>query len=79
MVVDIMKLPDEERNEIIQQYEDIRSSGLCNMFNYTDVKYVAERSDMYEIYEFIKDSIPAYASILKNFSILMKEFDIKQN
>jgi len=76
---DIMDLDDSVQKEIIQQYEDIRQSGLCNMFNYTDVRYVAQRISADALFSFIKDSMDSYTTILRNFSELMKKFDIKQN
>ena len=78
-VTDVMKLDDDTQREIIQQYEDIRRSGLTNMFNYTNVKYIAKKLVFDALYNFIKNDMKCYTSILKNFSILMKKFDIQQN
>lgn len=74
MTEDIMKLADDVQEKIMQQYEDIRASGACNMFNYTDVKYVANELHFTELFLFMRDSTKAYMSILKNFSTLMKKF-----
>ncbi len=76
---DIMKLDDATQREIIQQYENIRKSGVCNMFNYTAVKYAAKQFGWTALYNFIKDGMNSYQTILLHFSKLMKKFDIKQD
>lgn len=76
---DVMKLDDTVQKEIIQQYEDIRQSGLTNMFDYTAVKFIAKRLEFTALYDFIKESLDNYKTILLNFGKLMKKFDIKQN
>lgn len=76
---DVMKLDDATQKKIIQQYEDIRQSGLTNMFDYTTVKFIANELLFDALLDFIKNDMKCYRSILKNFSTLMKKFDIKQN
>ena len=77
-IQDVMKLDDYTQNLIIQGYENIRQTGLTNMFDYTAVKYIAKQLRFDALYNFIKDDMKCYSSILKNFSTLMKKFDIKQ-
>lgn len=74
----VMELGNKAQKKIIQQYELIRQSGLTNMFNWTNVRYIAKKIGHTELYNFIKD-MESYSSILRNFSTLMKKFDIKQN
>lgn len=74
----VMNLDDTIQKEIIQQYEDIRQSGLTNMFDYTAVKYIAKQLGFDALYNFIKDDMEYYSSVLRNFGKLMKKFDIKQ-
>ena len=61
--------------EIMQQYETIRNSGACNMFDYNCVINMAETLDCIELSEVTKEQ---YMDILQNFGKYMKEFDIKQ-
>ena len=61
--------------EIMQQYETIRQSGACNMFNYNCVIDIANRFGFDALAEVTWDQ---YKDILMNFNKYMKEFDIKQ-
>lgn len=81
---DVMKLDDAIQKIIIQQYEDIRQSGLTNMFNFTNVVYIAKKMGFNELYDFIAagtqgQDMESYRSILCNFGKLMKKHNIKQN
>ena len=75
----VMDLDDTNQEKIIQQYELIRQSGLTNMFNYTNVKYIAKKIECTELYNFVQNSVHNYQTILRNFGKLMKKFDIKQD
>ena len=63
---DIIKLDNALQKKIIQQYESIRQSCCCNMLDFTSVKYVAQSSGFTELYDFMKDSISSYKTILSN-------------
>lgn len=75
----VMALDSATQKKIIEQYEFIRQSGATNMFDYTTVKYIAKKLELTELYDFIKDDMDCYKNVLRNFSKLMKKFDIKQN
>ena len=60
---------------IMQQYEIVRSSGACNMWNYGCVISTAKKLDCIKLSEVTKDE---YMDILQNFCKYMKQFDIKQ-
>lgn len=81
ITLDILTLDDATQKKIMQQYEDIRQSGLTNMFNFTNVRHIAGKTGKHELYAFISgdDGQKRYMSVLKNFGKLMKKFDIKQN
>ena len=61
--------------EIMEQYEAVRQSGACNMFNYNCVTNVAETLGFDALAEV---SFDKYKDILMNFEKYMKQFDIKQ-
>jgi len=61
--------------EIMEQYERIRQSGLCNMFDYNCVIRVANGLKFYALADVTRDE---YSNILMNFGKYMKQFDIKQ-
>jgi hypothetical protein len=60
---------------IMQQYEIVRSSGACNMFNYGSVMDTAMKLGLIELASVDRDG---YKDILMNFDKYMKKFDIKQ-
>ena len=74
----VMALDNTTQKKIIEHYEFIRQSGVTNMFDYTTVKHVARKIGLTELYDFIKDDVDCYKSVLRNFSKLMKKFDVKQ-
>ena len=61
--------------EIMEQYEAVRQSGACNMFNYSCVIQIADRLKFYKLASLSMDE---YKDILMNFEKYMKQFDIKQ-
>ena len=61
--------------ELMEQYETVRESGACNMFNYSCVINVA---DQMELYELASLTMEEYGQILMDFSSLMKKHDIQQ-
>ena len=61
--------------EIMEQYEAVRQSGACNMFNYYCVTNVAKTLGFDALAEV---SFDEYKDILMNFEKYMKQFDIKQ-
>ena len=61
--------------EIMEQYEAIRQSGACNMFDYFCVVDIADRTDMDELASLTREE---YKQLLMNFNALMKKHDIKQ-
>jgi len=61
--------------EIMNQYEIIRRTGACNMYDYGCVVGVADQFEMYELGSLERKE---YVYILQNFSRLMKKYNIKQ-
>lgn len=61
--------------QIMQQYEKIRSSGVCNMFDYNCVTHVAAGLGYEELAEL---KFTEYKDLLMNFNKYMKKFKIKQ-
>lgn len=61
--------------EIMEQYEAIRQSGACNMFDYNCVIRIANIFEFYELALLTKEE---YKDILMNFGKYMKEFNISQ-
>ena len=61
--------------EVMEQYEIIRNVGVCNMFDYYCVTNTASDLEMHELGDLEKDE---YIYILKNFTQLMKRYEIKQ-
>lgn len=58
----------EVSKELVQRYEEIRSSGEYNMF-----------TDAAQVIEELGCSKDEYAYILKNYSELMKHYNIERN
>ncbi len=62
--------------ETMQQYENVRRSGLTNMFDFYTVIRIAKA---YKFNELSKLTLDDYKNLLMNFGTLMKTHDIKQN
>ena len=61
--------------EVMEQYEVIRTSGVCNMFDYYCVMRAAMTSDYRELAAlYVND----YIYLLSNFGSLMKLYGVKQ-
>ena len=60
---------------IMEQYEKIRSSGVCNMYDYYCVIRTAIEFDCLKLAALTEEE---YTDILTNFGKYMKQFDIKQ-
>lgn len=73
----VLDWTDEEQKVLMEQYEELRSSSFCNMFNMTDVSYAAEKLELTMLKK-ASSNWDLYKSILRNFNKLMKKFDIKQ-
>ena len=63
--------------ECMEQYEAVRSAGYCNMFNLTDVKFVAGRFGYDALAEVAADR-DKYVVLLENFGDLMRHYGITQ-
>ena len=61
--------------ETMMQYEIIRQSGKCNMFDYY---CVTNQANKLELHKLASLTLEEYRDLLMNFSKYMKEFDIKQ-
>jgi len=61
--------------EIMEQYEAIRQSGACNMFDYCCVQRIADKCEMYALASLTRKE---YGKVLMNFGKYMKKFGIKQ-
>lgn len=61
--------------DMMVQYEKIRSSGICDMYNYYNVVYVADKLEFYALASLTRKD---YALLLQNFSSLMKHYGIEQ-
>jgi len=79
MKTNILKLDNSTQEKIIQQYENLRQSGICNMFDHVSVVTNAHHLNYNELFSFACNNYDGYGSLLMNFSKLMKKFDIKQN
>ena len=61
--------------EVMEQYESVRRSGICNMFDYYCVMRAAMTSDYRELAAlYVND----YMYLLSNFGSLMKLYGVKQ-
>ena len=77
MVDDILQLDDDTQEEIMRSYEYIRQSGLTNMYNTTNVRHIAQELNCVELLDLMETN-KGYASILKNYSSLIKKFGISR-
>lgn len=62
--------------EIMEQYEQIRSLGPCNMFDLKCVQRIASKLGFHDLANLTKTE---YIYILSNFSRLMKKYEISQD
>ena len=61
--------------EVMEQYEQIRKFGACNMLDINCVQNIADQLFFYELAGLSREE---YGFILSNFSSLMKKYNIKQ-
>lgn len=59
--------------EAMQQYEIVRKSGVCNMFDMTCVATACNILEFQELQEVIEDR-KSYSTLLRNFSDLMQHY-----
>lgn len=69
---DIMKLDHTTVSKIIGQYEALRKMGQYNMFDFLAVQRAAYENKFYDFVNFTSNNKRAYASIIKNYSKLIK-------
>jgi len=62
--------------EVMEEYELLRQMGLCNMFAFPCVKEYAKKTGLDYLAEIDKKD---YLFILKNYSGLMEQFEIKRD
>ena len=78
---DMMRQAYEEgamiTKEVMQQYEEVRQSGACNMLDVTCVAQYAELAGFNELLVIVR-SRKEYSKLLQNFSSLMAEHGITQ-
>lgn len=66
---------DFATEEVMEEYEKVRQSGLTNMYDYYGVVRYADMLDCCELTFITRDE---YKYILSNFGKLMKFYDIQQ-
>ena len=59
----------------MEQYEQVRQSGVTNMYDYYGVITAANRRKFYALASLTGEE---YSKLLSNFGKLMKQYDIKQ-
>ena len=62
--------------EVMEQYEQIRKMGPCNMLDFYCVQRTANELEFYSLASLTKKE---YTFILSNFGKLMKKYEIPQN
>lgn len=67
----------EITKEAMDQYEKVRRSGICNMYDLNCVGQVAKKLKFKEL-AMITNNTKTYSDLLQNFSVLMKKFGITQ-
>ena len=72
------KVLDLISKEAMQQYEIVRKSGICNMFDMTCVARLCSALEFQDLLEITEDR-KRYFTLLMNFSDLMKHYRITQN
>jgi len=59
--------------EAMQQYEIVRKSGVCNMFDMTCIAEVCSALEFQDLLEITEDR-KSYSTLLRNFSDLMQHY-----
>ena len=72
------KVLDLISKEAMQQYEIVRKSGICNMFDMTCIAEVCSTLEFQDLLEITEDR-KSYSTLLMNFSDLMEHYGITQN
>lgn len=67
---------NELSKEVIQQYEECRTLGSCNMFDRNCVARFAFDNGMHDLSAVASDS-RLYGMLLKNYSTLMRHYGIQ--
>ena len=65
----------ELTKELIEQYEETRASGICNMY---DFDCVIRTADEFGLDLLVDVTRKDYVLILKNYSRLIDEFEIER-
>ena len=63
--------------DAMEQYEEVRTSGYCNMIDRNCVSDACELMGHYDLVEIAEDR-KLYAALLLNYSGLMQHYGIKQ-
>ena len=75
MNVEFVNTNENITKKVMEQYESVRRSGICNMFDYYCVMRAAMTSDYRELAAlYVND----YMYLLSNFGSLMKLYGVKQ-
>jgi len=69
-------MTDIINKEMMEQYEAIRQSGATNMFDYYNVRSIANKVEYFALASL---SLEDYKILLLNFNKLMKKYNITQN
>lgn len=69
------KIMQKITNQMMKQYEAIRKSGVCNMYDYYAVQQEASATNFYALASLSREE---YKILLINFNYLMKKYKIKQ-
>jgi hypothetical protein len=71
----VLEQSEKKQRTIIGQYEVVRKSGHANMFDMKNVNKIAEMYGFKALVSMTKDS-KDYSTILQNYSVLMKKFNL---
>ncbi len=63
--------------EVIEQYEKVRESGICNMFDRGCVIRVSGKLGFVDLKD-VGNNQKEYGELLQNYSKLMKKYNISQ-
>ena len=75
MNVEFVNTNENITKKVMEQYESVRRSGICNMFDYYCVMRAAMTSDYRELAAlYVND----YIYLLSNFGSLMKLYGVNQ-
>ena len=75
MNVEFVNTNENITKEVMEQYEVVRTSGVCNMFDYYCVMHTAAALDHYELAAL---DVNDYIYLLSNFGSLMKLYGVNQ-